>query len=203
MQKKCAPLWCKNANEKMMHPAKGFPDPEDAISFRSLDPEKDLALIHDWVNKDYTRTFWQMRGSIGLLRACYQCIQQNPLSHSFIGLINDAPVCQFDIYRVSADELAGHVEFDEDDCGFHLLMSPLKNPVHGLTTTMVIAFLDLYFLQNPGGKMFAEPDTQNIKSIDLLERIGFEKLKTVQLSYKTAHVYSLNKENFYAQNKNA
>jgi hypothetical protein len=170
-----------------------------SLSFRSFDLTADLPLIHQWVNMDYTRTFWQMRGSIGLLRACYQCIQQNPFAHSFIGLYQQSPVCQFDIYQVAADELADHVEHDPLDAGFHLLMAPSQSPIHGLTVTLVEAFLDFYF-SHPGARnMFAEPDIQNLKSIQLLERVGFTNINTIEMSYKTAHVYSLTKNQFYAK----
>jgi len=171
-----------------------------SLSFRSFDLNGDLALIHEWVNMDYTRTFWQMRGSIGLLRACYQCIQQNPFAHSFIGLYEQSPVCQFDIYQVAADELAGHVDYESIDTGFHLLMAPSKAPVHQLTATLIRAFLDFYFSHPGCGKMFAEPDIQNLKSIVLLRRSGFTEMKTIEMSYKTAHVYSLTKNQFYAKN---
>jgi hypothetical protein len=193
-------LFCKHFTNEVI-PGKKYPSLDAIISFRSFDLEKDLSMIHQWVNMDYTRTFWQMRGSIGLLRACYQCIQQNPYSHSFMGLIDDKPICLFDIYKISADELSKHVQFSDHDCGFHLLMSPNHSPVSGLTITLTMAFLDFYFSQNPYGKMFAEPDIENTKSVKLLERSGFQKLNTVEMSYKTAHVYSTTKENFYAQNK--
>jgi len=179
---------------------KRFRSLNSLISFRSLDIQKDLETIHNWVNMDYSQTFWQMRGSIGLLRACYQCIQQSPFGHSFVGLMNDSLVCQFDLYKVEADELASHIEYELNDCGFHLIMSPNSSPVRGLTTEMVKAFLDFYFLRNNSGKMFAEPDNQNLKSINLLERTGFKKIKKVTLSYKTAYVYSITKEQFYATN---
>jgi RimJ/RimL family protein N-acetyltransferase len=191
------PLSLKNLGAGIIYQKK-FKSPNGFISFRSLDLEKDLSMLHTWVNMDYTRTFWQMRGSIGLLRACYQCIQQNPFAHSFIGLLNDKPVCQFDIYKVANDELSNHIEFDDLDCGFHLCMAPLKVPVHGLTITLITAFLDFYFLNDQTGKMFAEPDIENFKSIYLLERSGFKKSGTVQLSYKKAQVYSLTKDQFYA-----
>jgi acetyl CoA:N6-hydroxylysine acetyl transferase len=190
-------LFCKNLDSQILYKKK-FKALQGAIAYRSFDLEKDVSLIHQWVNMDYTRTFWQMRGSIGLLRACYQCIQQNPFAHSFIGLMNELPVCQFDLYKVSADELSQHIRFEDPDCGFHLLMSPNNSPIRGLTVTLIKAFLDFYFSQDRTGKMFAEPDIENLKSVDLLERIGFEKLKTVQLSYKTAHVYSLTKQQFHA-----
>ncbi len=44
--------------------------------------------------------------------------------------------------------------------------------------------------------MFAEPDVQNNKSIALLQKSGFEKIKTIDMSYKKAHVYQLTKNKF-------
>jgi acetyl CoA:N6-hydroxylysine acetyl transferase len=192
--------WCKARPPHEILYDKFFDAIGTNLSFRSFDLNGDLALVHQWVNMDYTRTFWQMRGSIGLLRACYQCIQQNPYAHSFIGLYRGAPVCQFDIYQVAADELAGHVDHAPIDTGFHLLMAPSQTPVHRLTTTLIHAFLDFYFSHPGSGQLFAEPDIHNQKSIDLLLRSGFTELKTIDMSYKTAHVYSLTKTQFYAQN---
>ncbi len=192
--------WCKAKPKERILYDHFFDRVEASLSFRSLDLNADLALLHRWVNMDYTRTFWQMRGSIGLLRACYQCIQQNPFAHSFIGLYQQLPVCQFDIYQVKADELAAHVDHGLMDCGFHLLMAPREQPVHQLTLTLVQAFLDFYFSHPGSGRMFAEPDIQNGKSIELLEKSGFTRIKTIEMSYKTAHVYSLTKTQFYAKN---
>jgi hypothetical protein len=192
--------WCKTKPAPEILYNRSFDAVDASLQFRSFDLKGDLAFVHEWVNMDYTRTFWQMRGSIGLLRACYQCIQQNPFAHSFIGLYGGSPVCQFDIYQVAADELANHVDYEFADTGFHLLMAPNKQPVHELTVTLVNAFLDFYFSHPGSGKMFAEPDIENLKSIDLLQRSGFTEMKTIEMSYKTAHVYSLTKDQFYAKN---
>jgi acetyl CoA:N6-hydroxylysine acetyl transferase len=192
--------WCKAKPAPELLYDRFFDAVGTSLQFRSFDLNRDLHLIHEWVNMDYTRTFWQMRGSIGLLRACYQCIQQNPFAHSFIGLYGQSPVCQFDIYQVAADELAHHVDYEPADTGFHLLMAPSRLPVHQLTVTLVSAFLDFYFSHPGSGKMFAEPDIQNLKSIDLLRRSGFTEIKTIEMSYKTAHVYSLTKDQFNAKN---
>lgn len=166
------------------------------LGFRSFNTETDLNLLHNWVNQDYAQAFWQMRGSLGLLRSCYQCIMQNPYAHSFIGLYDGNPICQFDLYKVAVDELAALVNHDPQDCGFHLLMAPNQQPIHGLTQSLIQAFLDFYFSLESTGSMFAEPDAQNDKSIRLLENAGFQRIATVAMSYKTAHVYSLTKEQF-------
>jgi acetyl CoA:N6-hydroxylysine acetyl transferase len=196
------PLWCKNSSDSILYSSSFIKSLNGIISFRSFDVSTDLNRIHEWVNLDYAHTFWQMRGSIGLLRSCYQCIQQNPYSHSFIGQLNDQPVCQFDVYKVAADELAAHVDFQENDCGFHLLMAPVGsavNTIHGLTTALIHHYLKYYFSQVGTGCLFAEPDAANQKSIQLLEKAGFEKIKNITMSYKKAQLYQLTKNKFICQ----
>ena len=171
--------------------SKEFPEVYGTIGFRSLNLKKDLPLIHKWVQQDYALEYWQMNGHFSQLFAIYQCMELNPYSHSFIGLLDDQVICQFDVYSVFADELREHISHETHDCGFHLLMAPNKNPIPGLTGCIVKAFLDHYFSFPEAKRMYAEPDMNNEKSIVLLERAGFQKIKTVQMSYKTAHVYCL------------
>jgi len=192
-------LWCKRFSNEIMYQSPFINALNGIISFRSFDLNLDLGLIHHWVNLDYARTFWQMRGSEGLLRSCYQCIQQNPYSHSFMGLLNSQPLCQFDVYKVAVDELAGHISYSENDCGFHLLMSPITtagNVVHGLTNALIHHFLCFYLSQPETGSMFAEPDAENLKSIRLLEKAGFERIKSIKMSYKNAELFQLTKNKF-------
>lgn len=203
---------------------KFYPEIKGTISFRSLDLKEDLKLIHEWVHQHYAHEYWQMNGHFSQLYAIYQCVELNSYAHSFIGCFaplamtsltpdpsqvallrsarNDAAVarnderviCQFDVYSVFADELREHVNGEQHDCGFHLLMAPNKNPLPGLTPCIVKAFLEYYFSFPEAKRMYAEPDMNNEKSIKLLERCGFEKIKTIEMSYKKAHVYCLEKQ---------
>lgn len=183
--------------------SKHYQEVYGTISFRSLNLKNDLPLIHKWVQQDYAIEYWQMNGHFSQLFAIYQCMELNPYSHSFIGLYTPRPegrgysagniICQFDVYSVFADELKEHINVEPNDCGFHLLMAPNKNPVHGLTSTVIKAFLDYYFSFPEAKRMYAEPDINNIKSIALLERAGFQRIKTVEMSYKRALIYCLEK----------
>ncbi|MFT4093436.1 MAG: acetyltransferase, partial [Niabella sp.] len=42
------------------------------LYIRSLQLEKDLPLIHKWVNMPYSSRFWQMQGSMEALYEYYQ-----------------------------------------------------------------------------------------------------------------------------------
>ena len=203
---KKSPLFCKPeksdswghesrpGHEPRLLFSKEVPEIYGTISFRSLNLKEDLAMIHEWVQKHYAQEYWQMTGPFSQFYANYQCMELNPYSHSFIGLLDEQVICQFDVYSVIADELREHISYEDHDCGFHLLMSPIKNPIPGLTVCIVKAFLGYYFSFTEAQRMYAEPDVNNEKSIILLERCGFEKIKTVQMSYKTAHVYCLERQ---------
>jgi RimJ/RimL family protein N-acetyltransferase len=98
---------------------------------------------------------------------------------------------------VFADELSDHISSVPYDCGFHLLMAPNDKPIPGLTVCVVKSFLSYYFSFPEAQRMYAEPDVTNEKSIRLLEKCGFKKLKTVEMSYKRAHVYCLERNEFF------
>jgi RimJ/RimL family protein N-acetyltransferase len=78
----------------------------------------------------------------------------------------------------------------------HLLMAPNNKPVKGLTKVVVAAFLKFYFSFSIANRMYGEPDKENYRAKRLLEYLGFDFLKEINLSYKTASLYCLERENF-------
>jgi acetyl CoA:N6-hydroxylysine acetyl transferase len=163
------------------------------ICFKSLDLEKDLPVIHRWVNMDYAKTFWQMEGSFEPLLEVYEKIMGHANAHSFVGFYGDQLICQLDLYMIGVDELSYHLPGEEEHCGFHLLMAPRTKTIPGLTSALVRGFLEYYFSFPAAQKMYGEPDTRNQKSIALVKQAGFEFQRTISLSYKTAFLYSLSR----------
>ena len=166
------------------------------ISFRSLDLSMDLKMIHDWVNKDYSKQFWQLHGSRALIENTYYSIQQNPGTHSFIGLHNGKPVCQIDIYLVAFDELGDHVLAGKQDTGMHFHMAPPMKPIPGLSLMLMRSFLAFYFSFPDAENMFGEPDAENDKANRLVERAGFRFIRPITMSYKRANLWVCTREEF-------
>jgi RimJ/RimL family protein N-acetyltransferase len=150
----------------------------------------------------YTKAFWQMEGSYKPFHEVYQKILDHPNAHSFVGFYGKEMVCQLDIYMVGVDELSWHIPEESHHCGFHLLMAPNDNTVRGLTLALIDAFLQYFFSFSEAEKMYAEPDIRNQKSITLLKNSGFTYLDTITLSYKTAHLYCLSRQQFFSHHKN-
>jgi acetyl CoA:N6-hydroxylysine acetyl transferase len=194
MKKTITPIFCKPDHGRLLYD-------DGKISFRSLDLALDIPTIHDWVNKDYAKPFWKMEGSIHLYTSCYQCILQNPFAHAFSVFYNCELVAQIDVYRVLNDELHDHVQAGENEMGFHLIRKPydpINPPPGNMTVDIVRAFLNYFFSFGEATNMWAEPDKNNNKSLRLLAMLGFEYVTSIQMSYKTALVYRLNKSSFLA-----
>lgn len=199
--KKTSRLFCKpvsiNYPDQLLYNT-NIPDRNTNISFRSLHLETDMDFLFDWVNRPYSKRFWQLNGSRDLLHNTYQSLLNNPHAHSFIGCCNNEPVCQIDLYNVAADELKDHVIHEPDDCGLHLLMMPPEQMSKGLSLLMLQHFIRFYFSFPIAERLFAEPDSENILANRLAVKAGFTLLKKIQLSYKTANLYSITKQQFHA-----
>lgn len=172
----------------------------NSIAFRSLDIENDIDIIHNWVNQPYSRRFWQMNVDKQSLIESYTILINNPLSHSFIGLFNDKMVCQIDCYSIAADELKDHVEVTAGNCGLHILMCPPRELTKDLTETMLKAFIKFYFSFSAAEILYGEPDERNTAANIAAKRSGFEFQKCIQLSYKTANLYSITKQLYHETN---
>ncbi len=166
------------------------------LSFRSLDLDIDLDMIYDWVNKSYSRKFWQLNGSKQLVKSTYDSVLKNSQAHSYIGLIDKRPFCQIDIYRLSIDELRQHISTPLNDCGIHLLMLPPKQLQKNWSIFALKAFQDFYFSFPEPDCLYCEPDIENDMANQLALKAGFEFIKPITLSYKTANLYSISRSKF-------
>lgn len=172
-------------------------DLNGTISFRSLDLGTDIDLIYAWVNQPYAKRYWQMNGDREILIAAYKTILANPVAHSFIGLFDNKIVCQIDCYAVAADELKEHVDSSPGNCGLHILMCPPRELQKGLTENILRAFSKFFFSFGAAQTLYGEPDHRNTAANLAAKRSGFEFQKTIQLSYKTANLYSITRDQFF------
>lgn len=186
------PGWFKPSDEeKILFKKYG---PMGTLKIRSLLLPNDLDIIYDWVNRDYSRQFWQMNGSRKLLESTYNTLLSNPWAHPFVILYNEQLIGQVDLYLVNADELGAHVKAAANDCGLHLIMQPPKQSTKGLSEAALKTFISFYFSMPEAGALYAEPDANNQMAILLAKKAGFIFQKPIRLSYKSAHLYLIKKD---------
>jgi RimJ/RimL family protein N-acetyltransferase len=168
----------------------------ELLTIRSLDPYLDLPTIHRWVNETYAIQFWQLNRSFQVLQTLYDSVLENPLAHSFIACMNDTPIAQLDAYSVHSEELGQHVQVNPGDTGIHLLMGPPKEMKRGWSTFVLKGVQEFYFAHPLAGDLYAEPDQENTHANRLANETGFQFIKTIPLSYKTANLYRLSRERY-------
>ena len=163
--------------------------PQGNLAIRSLNMKEDLDTLYKWVNQDYAKKFWQMDGSREVLSTTYSMVIESLHAHSFMVLLDGRPVGQVDCYQVLSDELKNHVEANPEDCGIHILMLPPKHSARGLALEALKGFVEFYFSFSLSKKLYGEPDKDNLLANLLARKVGFQYLKEVTLSYKTANLY--------------
>lgn len=182
-------------NSKVLY-SKSFDKAELIISFRTLLIPNDLNCIYDWTHHPSAKEFWQMDVSIDCLTKTYSEILSSPYTHSFVGLLNNQPVCQVDVYKVLWDELKQHVVATEKDFGLHFLMSPVQKKIHNLSVCCMQTCIAFLFSFKDVERIFGEPDERNTKANQLVIKAGFQFLHSANLSYKKANVYCCTKQAF-------
>jgi len=193
----CKPVSLPYDDELLFLNEKGLPG--RLISFRSLQLSTDVDLIHDWVHQEYAQAFWQFPETRDKIMLHYGELLSSPHQHSFIGQVDLVPVCLVDIYRVLADELKDHVpDAGADDTGLHFLMAPPGQRVKNLSFTLFYSFLQFYFSFPMAERLFGEPDERNEAANRIVRRCGFQFMRPISLSYKTANLYCLTKQQFHA-----
>jgi RimJ/RimL family protein N-acetyltransferase len=171
---------------------------ESGPYFRSLDLERDFDTLFHWVNQPYAHRFWQQQGSRDELMGAYREMLQHPHAHPFVGVSEGELVCQIDIYQVAAGEWSQYVVGEEGDCGIHFLGAPPVGHRKGMNLRALRQFQSFYFSFNAAQRLYAEPDQDNSLANLLARKAGFAYIKTITLSCKTARLYVITKNDFYA-----
>jgi RimJ/RimL family protein N-acetyltransferase len=96
-----------------------------------------------------------------------------------------------------------HYDTTPNDYGIHLLMSPYKEllsktalGLKGLSVHVLVTMLDFLFSFKSVTRIIAEPDSENKAANCLAQNACYRFMKEIQLSYKTANLYSYDREDF-------
>ena len=167
-----------------------------AFSFRPLHLDKDILLIHHWVNKEYAQ-YWQMQNtSIEQVRSAYTTITQARHSNAFMGFYNDKPAFLWESYWAVNDPIGKYYDVQPGDYGLHLLVAPVEQAIHHFTFHILKTIID-FMLTNPSvQRLLVEPDVRNEKMHVLTRRVGFEYGERIKLPHKTAWLAFCTREQY-------
>lgn len=166
------------------------------FSFRPLEIENDIPLIHNWVNRDYAQ-YWQMQHTTEeQVRSAYTAISRSKHSHAYMGFYNDKPAFLWESYYAKNDPIGKYYDVQDGDYGLHLLVAPVDTPIHHFTYHILCTVIDFMLTDPAVERLIVEPDARNEKMHVLTRRVGFEYRQKVQLPQKTAYLGFCTREQY-------
>jgi len=148
-------------------------------------PDRDLPLIHRWMNDPEVARYWDLDGP--LERTAGHVYTQVALAYTqpLLARLGGRAIGYWELYQAAADPLAGYYPAEPDDLGVHLLIGEGDCRGLGLGSLLLRALADAVQRERPR-RLVAEPDERNLASIRAFTAAGFTALDTLELPEKRA-----------------
>ncbi|OAS86812.1 acetyltransferase [Metabacillus litoralis] len=155
------------------------------ISFREVDFDRDVKLLHSWMNENHVVPYWKLDLSLTDYGIHLRNFLNDEHQTLLIGEIDGVPISYWESYWVKGDIIENYYEFNEYDQGVHLLIGDKDYLGKGLIYPLLMTILSQKFQVSLTEKVIAEPDVRNEKMIHVFKKCGFTPIKEVELPDKT------------------
>jgi acetyl CoA:N6-hydroxylysine acetyl transferase len=164
----------------------GFPQ-EFSLRRLDLDLDRDLDLVHSWMNDPEVARFWKMPWPRARIASYLR--QQDRSAHStpYLGELDGVPMSYWELYRADLDPLAQHYAARDHDAGVHLLLGPTECRGQKLAVGLLRAVSTWQLDADPcATRVIGEPDVDNVRTIRVAELAGFRRITDIDLPNKRA-----------------
>ncbi|MFE2889072.1 GNAT family N-acetyltransferase [Streptomyces sp. NPDC059272] len=150
--------------------------------------ERDLPLIHRWMNDPAVADFWELAGPQALTENHLRTqLAGDGRSVPCLGVLDGTPMSYWEIYRADLDPVARHYPARAHDTGIHLLIGDNTDRGRGLGGILLRAVADVVLDKRPAcARIIAEPDIRNTPSVAAFLSAGFRFSAEVELPDKRA-----------------
>lgn len=157
------------------------------FSLRRLDADRDLDLLHCWMNDPDVARFWRKpwpRDRIGTyLRDQLRSTHSTP----YLGELDGVPISYWELYRADLDPLAQFYPACDHDAGIHFLLGPDNCRGRGLAADLLRAVSTWLLDADPrASRVVGEPDVNNPRVLRICQRAGFHRAMDIDLPNKRA-----------------
>ncbi|MEU7608363.1 GNAT family N-acetyltransferase [Micromonospora sp. NPDC049204] len=169
------------------------------LSLLAVDPDRHAALLHDWVTRP-RNSFWGMGShTLDEVRDIYAFVDSLPTHHAYLITVDVEPVGLFQTYQPEADPVGERYRVQPGDIGMHLLLSPDRRIVRGLTNAVGPALARFLFRDPAAQRIVVEPDVRNHLALRRLEIEGFTFDSEIDMPDKRAQLAFLTRDRFAAR----
>ncbi len=163
------------------------PELPGAFTLRRLDIDRDLSLLHAWMNDPQVARFWRKAWPRPQIEAYLREQDRSTHSTPYIGEIDGTPMSYWELYRADLDPLADHYPAHEHDAGLHVLLGPSRWRGRGLATTLLRTVATWQLQNDPQAtRVVGEPDAGNARILHTLQQAGFRHAMDLDLPTKRA-----------------
>ncbi|MFS4093617.1 GNAT family N-acetyltransferase [Streptomyces sp. AF1A] len=162
--------------------------PVGSFQLVPLHIERDLPVVHRWMNDPAVAEFWELAGPPHRTEDHLRTqLDGDGRSVPCLGVLDGTPMSYWEIYRADLDPLARHYPIRPHDTGIHLLVGDAGDRGRGLGSTLLRAVADLVLdRRTTCARVLAEPDLRNTPSIAAFLSAGFRYAAEVDLPGKRA-----------------
>ena len=162
-----------------------LPTPAGRFTLSPVKPDRDLPLIHRWMNDPEVARYWELDGpperTAGHIAAQLELEHTQPL----LARLGGRPIGYWELYQAAEDELAGYYPARPTDLGVHLLIGEADCRGIGLGGLLLGVLAEAAQRQRPR-RLVAEPDERNVASVRAFAAAGFHAAGTLELPGKRA-----------------
>jgi RimJ/RimL family protein N-acetyltransferase len=162
--------------------------PVGSFQLAPVSIERDLPLIHGWMNDPAVAEYWELAGPPNRTEDHLRTqLNGDGRSVPCLGVLDGTPMSYWEVYRADLDPLARHYPIRPHDTGIHLLVGDAGDRGRGLGSTLLRAVADLVLdRRTTCARVLAEPDLRNTPSIAAFLSAGFRYAAEVDLPGKRA-----------------
>ena len=168
------------------------------VSFRSIDPDRDLARFHAWMNDGRVAFFWELAKPEPELARYLEDLRNDPHAFGLIGCFDGDPAGYFEAYWAKEDRLGAHYEAEDYDRGWHGLIGNPKHLGRAKTLAWLRSLTHYLFLDDiRTRKVVGEPNAAHKKLLRYADAVAYYKVKEFDFPHKRAALMHCDREAFF------
>jgi hypothetical protein len=165
---------------------KDLPERQMTISVRAFDPASDTPILFKWMSQEYAGPLMERAFAPQALEESYTCMIESDFAQPFMGMVNNVPVCQVDVYKTRQDVISLYYDARPGDYGLHLVIAPLA--IQDNIAILVRTCIEYFFSFPEVGRIVADIEIRNEWNHELFKKAGFRAYKKIRTAYKSSNL---------------